>query len=60
MRLGAPLELEALDAYDMIVVRGCGVDRIRERILVEIVELLLAVSGTFSAVGGEACVGFKH
>lgn len=45
---------EALDAYDMIVVRGWGVDRIRVRILVEIVELLLNAPIMFSAVVEDA------
>ncbi len=37
------LESEGLGAYDMIVVRGCGVERIKVRILVEMVESLLDV-----------------
>lgn len=60
VRIGEPSELEGLDAYDMIVVRGCGVDRIRVRILVEIVEALLEVPRVFSTVAGGAYVGSRH
>jgi len=33
-----PFDPEGIGAYDMIVVRGCGVERISVRILVEMVE----------------------
>lgn len=33
-----PIELEEIGAYDVIVVIGCGVERIRVRIWVEMVE----------------------
>jgi hypothetical protein len=35
-----PFEPEGFGAYDMIVVRGCGVERIRVRTLAEMVESL--------------------
>lgn len=45
------LEPEELGAYDMIVVRGCGVERIRVRILVEMGESVIDAGVVSAAVG---------